>query len=231
MSEKHKDSGLDIDATIMETTHKVEHFYHDNKKNINIVGGIILGVIAIYFLFTKYYLEPKEKEAQVAIFPAQAWFEIDSFDLALNGKGDKLGFLAIADDFKMTKTANLSHFYAGVCYMQKGDFANAIAQLEDFDTDNKLMGPIATGLLGDAYSESNDFDKAIKNYTKAANMSKNKLTAPIYLKKAGLVYEEQKDWSNAVTMYEKIKNDYRESTEANDIDKYLERAKANKENK
>ena len=34
MSEKHKDSGLDIDATIMETTHKLEHFYHENKKNI-----------------------------------------------------------------------------------------------------------------------------------------------------------------------------------------------------
>jgi hypothetical protein len=38
MSEKHKDSGLDIDATIMETTHKLEHFYHENKKNITIVG-------------------------------------------------------------------------------------------------------------------------------------------------------------------------------------------------
>jgi hypothetical protein len=45
-----------------------------------------------------------------------------------------------------------------------------------------------------------------------------------------LVYEEQKDWSNAISMYEKIKSDYPESTEASDIDKYLERAKANKEN-
>ena len=34
MSEKNKDSGLDIDATIMETTHKLERFYHENKKNI-----------------------------------------------------------------------------------------------------------------------------------------------------------------------------------------------------
>jgi tetratricopeptide (TPR) repeat protein len=231
MSEKHKDSGLDIDATIMETTHKVEHFYHENKKIITIVGSAIIGFVALYWAFSEFYIKPKEKEAQVAIFPAQAWFEIDSFDMALNGKGDKPGFLAIADDFKMTKTANLAHFYAGVCYMQKGDFANAIEQLEDFDTDNKLMGPIATGLLGDAYSESNDFDKAVKNYTKAANMGKNKLTAPIYLKKAGLVYEEQKDWSNALNMYEKIKSDYPESTEAGDVDKYLERAKANKENK
>ncbi len=231
MSEKNKNSGLDLDATLMETTHKVEHFYHKNKKNINIVGGTILAIVLGYFLFTKFYLEPKEKEAQVAIFPAQNWFEIDSFNLALNGQGDKLGFLAITTDFSMTKTANLAHYYAGVCYMQKGDFASAIDQLEDFDTDNKLIGPIATGLLGDAYSETNDFDNAIKNYNKAANMGKNKLTAPVYLKKAAFVYEEQKEWGNAVSMYEKIKNDYPESSEAGDIDKYLARALANKDNK
>ena len=113
--------------------------------------------------------------------------------------------------------------------MQKGEFANAIEQLEDFSTDNKLIGPLAVGLLGDAYSETNDFDKAVKNYTKAANMSKNKLTAPIFLKKAGFIYEEQKDWGNALSMYEKIKNDYPDASEASDIDKYIARAKAAKE--
>lgn len=229
MSEKHKESGLDLDATLMETTHKVEDFYHKNKKNIITALVVILVAVLGYVGFTKFYLEDKEKAAQVAVFPAQAWFEVDSFDLALNGKGDKLGFLAIADEFGMTKTANLAHYYAGVCYMQKGDFANAIAQLEDFSTDNKLVGPLAIGLLGDAYSETNDFDKAIKNYTKAANMSKNKLTAPIFLKKAGLVYEEQKDWSNALSMYEKIKNDYSDASEATDIDKYIAHAQAAKE--
>jgi hypothetical protein len=81
-------------------------------------------------------------------FLHKTWFEIDSFDLALNGQGDKLGFLAIATDFGMTKTANLAHYYAGVCYMQKGDFASAIDQLEDFDTENKLIGPISNWLVG-----------------------------------------------------------------------------------
>ena len=229
MSEKHNESGLDLDATLMETTHKVEDFYHKNKKNILTVVGVIVVAVVGYWSFTKFYIGPKEEAAKVAIFPAQAWFEVESFDLALNGKGDKLGFLAIADEYGMTKTANLAHYYAGICYMQKGDFTNAIAQLEDFSTNNKLVGPLATGLLGDAYSETNDFDKAIKNYTKAANMSKNKLTAPIFLKKAGLVYEEQKDWSNALSMYEKIKSEYPDATEAGDIDKYIARAQAAKE--
>lgn len=214
----------------METTHKVEEFYIKNKKNILTVAGVILGLIVLYVTYTKFYIEPKQIEAQNAIFPAQAWFEIDSFDLALNGKGDKQGFIAIADEYGMTKTGNLAHYYAGVCFMQKGDFTNAIEHLEDFSTDNKLVGPMAEGLLGDAYSETNDLSKAVKHYLKAASMSKNKLTSPIFLKKAGLVYEEQKEWGNALDVYEKIKTDYPESTEANDIDKFVARAKAAKEN-
>ncbi len=232
MSEKHKESGLDLDATLMETTHKVEDFYHKNRKNILIALGVIVVAVVGYWSFTKFYLEDKEKSAQIAVFPAQAWFEVDSFNLALNGDGKgKLGFIEIANEFGMTKTGNLAHYYAGVCYMQKGEFANAIEQLEDFSTDNKLIGPLAVGLLGDAYSETNDFDKAVKNYTKAANMSKNKLTAPIFLKKAGFIYEEQKDWGNALSMYEKIKSDYPDATEASDIDKFIARAQAAKDAK
>jgi tetratricopeptide (TPR) repeat protein len=232
MTKKHNGSGLDLDATLMETTHKVEDFYHKNKKNIFTATAIILVAVVSYFGFTKFYLEDKEKAAQIAIFPAQAWFEVDSFNLALNGDGKgKLGFLDIANDFGMTKTANLAHYYAGVCYMQKGEFASAIEQLEDFSTDNKLVGPLAIGLLGDAYSETNDFDKAVKNYTKAASMSKNKLTSPIFLKKAGLIYEEQKDWGNALTMYQKIKNDYSDASEASDVDKYIARAQSAKDAK
>ena len=232
MSEKHNEKGLDLDATLMETTHKVEDFYHKNRKNILTALGVIVVAVVGYWSFTKFYLEGKEKDAQVAIFPAQAWFEVDSFNLALNGDGKgKLGFIEIANEFGMTKTGNLAHYYAGVCYMQKSEFANAIEQLEDFSTDNKLIGPLAVGLLGDAYSETNDFDKAVKNYTKAANMSKNKLTAPIFLKKAGFIYEEQKDWGNALSMYEKIKNDYPDATEASDIDKFIARAQAAKEAK
>jgi len=232
MTKKQNGSGLDLDATLMETTHKVEDFYHKNKKNIFTATVIILVAVVSYFGFTKFYLEDKEKDAQIAIFPAQAWFEVDSFNLALNGDGKgKLGFLDIANDFGMTKTANLAHYYAGVCYMQKGEFANAIEQLEDFSTDNKLVGPLAIGLLGDAYSETNDFDKAVKNYTKAASMSKNKLTSPIFLKKAGLIYEEQKDWGNALTMYQKIKNDYSDASEASDVDKYIARAQSAKDAK
>lgn len=223
-------SSLDLDQKLIETTSSVEAFYHKNKKNINISIILIAVLIGGYVAVKNFYLEPREQEAQVAIFPAQQYFESDSFDLALNGKGDKLGFLAVADDYGMTKAGNLAHFYAGVCYMQKKDFANAISQLESFSTGSEVFKPMAEGLLGDAYVESGDVEKGISHYLKAASVSKNKLTAPIYLKKAGIAYEELKDFGNAVDMYEKIRSEYPESQEFQDIEKYIARAKASKEN-
>lgn len=225
-----KETVLDIDTTIMETSHKVESFYQNNKKNINTALIIIAGLVLTYLAYKYFYVEPKEKESESVAFHAQNWFAVDSFDLALNGQGDKMGFLAIADEYGMTKIGNLAHYYAGVCYLNKKDFQNAIDELEDFSTDSKILGPLREGLIGAAYSELGDFDKAASQYMKAAGMSKNKMTTPIYLKKAGLVYEELKEYSKAQKAYERIKMEYAESSEAMDIDKYIARAKMAAEN-
>ncbi len=226
---EEKNAELALDHQLLETTHKVEHFYNNYKKQINIFVIAAAVVVLGYVAYKMYYLEPKEKEAQAAMFNAQIWFEKDSFNLALKGQGDKLGFESIAEDYGITKAGNLAHYYAGVCYMRKGEFQNAIDQLEDFSSSNKLVGPLAEGLKGDAYVELNELEKGVKLYMKAANMTKNKLTSPVFLKKAGLVYEELKNYSEAVIVYEKIKKDYSEAQEAQDIDKYIARATAAKQ--
>ncbi|MCK6611956.1 MAG: hypothetical protein L6Q78_13060 [Bacteroidia bacterium] len=226
MENTEEKNQLDLDATLVETSHKIESFYENNKKAINYgIIGIVVAIV-LYVGFKQYYLEPKEKEAQAAMFRAQSWFEQDSFNLALNGKGDAEGFNAIAENYGMTKAANLAHYYAGVCCMRTGDFNGAIDHLDDFSTDNELIGPLATGLLGDAYVETGDIEKGAGLYMKAANQGKNKLTAPYFLKKAGTAFEELKQYGKAADAYSKIKKEYAESQEAGDIDKYIARAEA-----
>jgi tetratricopeptide (TPR) repeat protein len=110
-----------------------------------------------------------------------------------------------------------------------GEYQNAVDQLEDFSTDNRMIEPLATGATGDAYVELGDLEKGVKMYKKAARMSKNKLTSPIFYKKAGLVYEELKEYGEALDAYQTIKKDFSESQEAQDIDKYIARATALKE--
>lgn len=217
---EEKNTGLDLDTTLLETSSKVETFYSNYKKQINM--GVLIALVAVagYFGFTKLYLEPQEKEAQAALFPAQALFEKDSIDAALTL------FEAVGNDYGLTKAGNLSHYYAGVCYMRKGEFQNAIDQLDKFSTENELVAPLAIGLKGDAYVELNEIGKGASLYMKAAQASKNKLTAPIFLKKAGLAFEELKEFKDAVSAYEKLKKEYSDAQEAQDIDKYIARATA-----
>lgn len=224
MSEKKENNELDLDKTLVETTHKVETFYHKNKKQINygIIG--LVAVIALYLGVSKLYIEPLEREAEREIYMAQRYFDIDSFNLALNGNDQFLGFEAIASGYGLTKVGNLAHYYAGICNLRLGNFDAAIDHLSDFSTSNKMIGPIAEGALGDAYVESGNLESGVKQYVKAAKMSKNKLTAPVYYKKAAIVYEELKEYDKAIDVYTIIKRDFPEAQEAADIDKYIARA-------
>ncbi len=221
-NKKHED--LDLDVALANTTHKVEDFYTKNKKNINTALIVVVLAVVGYFGLKQFYFEPREKEAQVEIFKAQHMFEVDSFNMALKGNGQFKGFADIANDYSGTKAGNLAKYYAGICMLRTSDFAGAIDMLEGFSSDNVLVGPLAAGLLGDAYVENGDIEKGAKQYMKAARMSKNKLTAPVFFKKAGIAFEELKNYSDAVDAYTNIKNDYTDSQEGADIDKYLARA-------
>ena len=144
---------------VEEVLGRSEQFIEKNQKLITILVGAIILIVLGYFGFQKFYLAPREKEAQSQIFMAQKYFEQDSLNLALNGDGNYLGFLSIIDDYGMTKTANLSHFYTGMIYLKKGDFNNAIKHLKKFDSDDEFIGPMATGAIGDAYLEQNNTEK------------------------------------------------------------------------
>jgi len=231
MTDKKDHSELEIEKTLVETTHKVEDFYHKNKKQITYALIALLVIIGGYVAYNKLYVEPMEAEAQKEIFRAQQLFEMDSFNLALKGTDKFKGFEDIAHEYGASKVGNLAHYYAGICFLRTGKFQEAIDQLEDFKSDNKLVAPLATGAIGDAYVELNDLEKGVKYYMKAAKMSKNDLTSPVFYKKAGMVYEEKKEYGDAVDVYTIIKKDFSNSKEAQDIDKYIAKASALKEGK
>ena len=231
MTDKKENNELEIEKTLVETTHKVEDFYHKNKKQITYALIALVVIIGAYVGYKKLYVDPMEAEAQKEIFRAQQLFEIDSFNLALKGNDKFKGFEDIAHEYGASKVGNLAHYYAGICLLRTGKYQDAIDQLEDFKSDNKLVAPLAIGAIGDAYVELNDMDKGVKYYIKAAKMSKNKLTAPIFYKKAGMIYEDKKEYAEAMDVYTIVKNDFPESQEAKDIDKYIARAAALKEGK
>jgi tetratricopeptide (TPR) repeat protein len=81
-------------------------------------------------------------------------------------------------------------------------------------------------MLGDAYSELKEYNKAVTFYKKAADKNKNTFTTPLFLKKLGLVYEDQTEFKSAADTYKKIKTNYPESVEAASVDAFIARAEA-----
>ena len=156
---------------------------------------------------------------------AQKYFDQDSIKKALNGDGNYPGFVQIIDDYKWTKAANLSHYYAGICYLKQGKFQDAIDQLKSFSGKDELVAPMAKGAIGDAYMELGQTDKAVSEYEAAANLRDNKFTTTVFLQKAAFAYEELKNYDKALELFNQIKTKYPNSMEASEVDKYIAKIK------
>lgn len=211
---------------VEEALSKSEKFIEKNQKVLTIVIGAAVVVVLGIFAFQKLYIAPREKAAQSQIFMAQKYFEQDSLDKALNGDPNNPGFLDIIDDYSMTKAANLSKYYAGIIYLKQGKYEDAITYLKKYSSEDEFVGPMATGGIADAYMELGQKENALENYLKASEQQNNDLTTPLYQMRAAFVYEELGKYDKAVELYEKIQKEHTKSTEARDIEKYIEQAKS-----
>ena len=204
---------------------KTEHFIEENQKIITYIVGAVVLVVVVFLGFQKFYLQPKESEAQSQMFMAESYFEKDSFNLAINGDGNYLGFLDIISDYGITKSANLAKYYAGISYLHLGQYEEALDYLDKFKTDDLLLEPIKEGAKGDACLELGELDEALKQYKKAYLLNENELTTPIYMMKAANLLETMDELEEALSLYEKLKEDYPNSTEGRNADRYISRLK------
>ena len=169
-----------------------EKFIEKNKKIITIViAAIVLG-IAAYFLYQSFVVEPRETKVQEELFAAQKYFEQEDFKKALEGDGKNAGLISIIEEYGSTKGGSLANYYAGNIYLRQGEFQKAIDYLSAYKGGDKIIALQTKALIGDAYVELGQLDKAISKYKEAAK-SENVMTTPFVLLKLGQVYEMQKN--------------------------------------
>ena len=221
---KKKDRTEEKFAAVEETLSRTEQWVENNQKTLSTIVFTIVGVIALFLAFDKFYLEPVNERAQQKLFKSVNYFEADSFNLALYGVNDEYGLLDIVDEYGSSDAGNLANYYAGISFLNMGDNESAIDYLSDFSSDDEVVSSIAFGSMGDAYMNIGEFEDAINFWTKAAFNSKNYFTTPIYLKRAAMALEEDGNIDRALEYYSTIKKNYSESDEARDIDKFITRA-------
>lgn len=219
----NKNKTEDQFAQIEETLTRTEQFIEENQKSLMTIIGAIVGVVALFSVYQNFYIEPMEKEAQAEMYMAELYFQKDSFNLALNGDGQYLGFLDIANDYSSTNVGQLANYYAGLSYLHTADYDNAIEYLGDFSSDDIILSSLALGCIGDAYMELGDTDAALDAYADAVNNSANDFTAPRYMMKQAMIYTSIGDNNKALDLFKAIQSDYKTSREANGIEKYIAR--------
>jgi len=217
----------EVFSTLDQSASKTEAWVQRNQNFIlGAIGAIAIGVLG-YLGYNEFIQKPKEASAANELFYPQQYFDQalanetakDSlFGLALNGAEGKYGFLDIIQEYKGTKAANLAKYSAGMTYLNLQQYDNAIAQLEDFSSDDAVLGAMAKGGIGDAFSQLNQKEDALDYYEKAIAHSTNEYTTPRFLYKAGVLALNLGQKDKAIGFFERIKEEFESSQEANGID-------------
>ncbi len=203
---------------------KITGWYNANKKLVNrILTGVLILIVA-FIAYKKFVVDPKNEKAKNAIYLAEQYFMDGNYELALNGQGATApGFLSIMKKYSGTKQANLSRFYAGVCYLQTGKYDEAIDMLKKYKGKGSLLEYRAYGCIGDAYADKGNMKEAISYYRKASANPDDQVNAPMYLLREGILLEKEGQTDEAKKVYLKIRENYPSSLEGAEIDKYLAR--------
>jgi predicted negative regulator of RcsB-dependent stress response len=200
---------------------KLALIYEKKGKTINTIALVILLAVGGFFAYKYLVVTPNEEKASIAMMRAEQMFSIDSVNLALNGDPQNVGFLTIIKKYDGTSSANVAHFYAGSCYLKMGDFVNAIKQLKDFDAKGTVLEHARSGLLGDAYMETNDVKKAIEQFKAATADADDDVYTPIYLQRLAVAYEKNNQLEDAKNAYIRIRDEFPRSFQSRDVDKSL----------
>lgn len=206
---------------VEERVSAVEKFFNENKKLIwGCLGTLV--VVGLFILgYQKFYLQPKKAEAQEQMYPAESAFRNGEFDLALNGDGNNLGFAQIASQYG-NKAGKAVYLYAGSCELNLGNYDSALSYLKKYSGKDPIMAARALAAQGDAYVGLEKYNEAVSCFEKAAASVDNMFAAG-YLLKAGVIYEEMGNNAKALEAYKKIREQYPQSLEGYDIDKYISR--------
>ena len=206
---------------VVEAVSKTDLFFKENKNLI--IGVAVAAVIVAFgiFAFQKWYYQPKAREAQQQLYPAEMAFKAESWETALNGDGNNLGIAQVIEDYgKATPAA--AWFEAGICELQLGNYESAIDYLKNYKGKDAILKARSISCMGDAYVGLEDYAKALDCFVKAAGVIDN-IYAAAYLLKAGVTAEQLGKNEEALKYYKTIKEQYPQSMEGYDIDKYISR--------
>lgn len=220
----------EVFSTLDSSASRTEQWVARNQTYIlGIIGVVAVGVLA-FLGYQQFIQNPREASANNELFYPLQYFsqaqqntaQADSlYTLALEGAEGKYGLLDITEEYSGTSAANLAHYAAGISYMQLNQYQQAIDHLEEFSTDDAMLGPISVGNIGDAFVQLGQPADALGYYEKAIAGKTNDFTTPLYLQKAGVTALQLGEYDRALGYFRRIKEDFPQSAQAGAVDAFI----------
>ncbi len=227
----------EVFSALDESASKTEEWVSGNQNYILGAIGVIAVSVLGYLAYNQFVQKPKEVDAANEMYYPQQYFDQalgsatakDSlYNLALNGAEGKYGFLDIIEEYPGTKAASLASYSAGMAYLNMQKYQEAIGLLENFSSDDAILGALAKGGLGDAFMQLDQPEDALGYYEKALAHDVNNYTTPRFLYKAGVIALELKQNDKALQYFQRIKDEFSSSDESRTIDAFIGMAKSGK---
>ena len=217
MKEQNEEKNLEVGNVIAKT----EQFIEQNKKKLTIAACVIVGVALAIWAYVALVAQPRQVRAAEDMYAAEQWFNEGDFEKALNGNDEYMGFTEVIEKYRSTKSGNLAKYYAGICQLNLGQYNEAVDLLKSYKGKDAFTGAEALMLIGDAYAELENNAEAARYYQKAADKADNFIISPVALWKLGMMHIALGNNDEAVKAFQKIKDNYPESPEYSDADKYI----------
>jgi TolA-binding protein len=217
MAKDTKDNDFAL-IDVQEAYSRTEQFMDKNRKPLLIGISSVAGVFLLILAYQGFVVRPAEAAAEAAIWRAEAYFEMDSLDLAAYGDGFSDGLETVMTEHAGTKAGQRAAYRMGVYHRSKGAWDEAIAAFSEVDFDDDVVGPLAVAGIGDCQVELQQFDEAIASFEDAVGRSENGLAAdalaPMFLMKSAIVKLETGDTKGALADFSRIADDYASSQQA-----------------
>jgi len=196
-----------------------EQFKSNDKLRLTtyVVGGLVVITLG-YFTYKQFIWGPANEKSKAAYFEGLNYADKDSTDAAI----ETLKPIVKKYDGKIG--GEIAQFSYARQLMSKGQFAQALKELEGVSVEDTYVSVMAIGLQGDCKSELGKYEDAASLYVKAAEKQDNDFTTPTYLFKAAFCAEKVNDFNSAVELYKRIEDNYPDFANQKSIKKYIARA-------
>lgn len=208
--------------TLVTSYYKAYNFFIENQVKILIGVGVVALVIVAVVLFSNKNANDN-KTANELLSKIMPVYNSGQYQQAIDGvkATNTIGLKEIVDNYGSTDAGETAKILLANSYLGVNKTEEALENFKDYSGSNDLFK--ATALAGQAayFEAQKEYKNAAELYKQAANVTNVNPANADYLLRAGINFLKADQKEEAKVILKSVKKDYRATTAAQEVDKYL----------